>query len=422
VKCHVPFVAFHVPVILKEREPPRFLISMDNTYRNHLASFLKETRRAFHRHPELAYEERWTTNRIVEILASLGIQARTFGTLTGATALVGGKAQDGCLALRADIDALPIQEETKHSFVSLNPGQMHACGHDGHIAILLGTAKYLVDSGMAEQLPGHVKLIFQPAEEGGAGAKRLIEEVRILEDPPVDWILGCHVSNYQDINTIGIYRKQCHAAAESFTLRIHGTSCHAARPQMGCDPIAAAGHFITLIQSGVARRISPKSAGVVTIGAIHGGIQANIIPDLLEMKGTVRSEDKEVRQALHDHILAAKTAIEGLFGVTCQLTYDMGYPPNINDPTVIGMVEEQARALPSVVDVIELRPETGGEDFAFYSQLKPSGYFKVGTRNEERGYIHPGHSSKFDFDEDGLIVGVEMFISCIREFMKRHAS
>ncbi|MDJ0521517.1 MAG: amidohydrolase [Planctomycetota bacterium] len=376
---------------------------------------LVATRRDLHAHPELKYEEHRTAGLVAERLSGLGYEPRAGVGRTGVTTLLEGPEPGPCVLLRADMDALPLQERNEVPYASRHDGVMHACGHDGHTAMALGAARIL--RRVAPPARGSIKLMFQPAEEGGNGATAMIED-GVLEQPKVEAAFGIHLWNHLDVGKVAIVDGPFMASVDEFTIHIVGTGGHGAMPHETRDPILAAAHVITALQQIAARNVSPLQAVVVTIGAVHGGEAFNIIPDSVELRGTARSFDEEIWKALPAQIerVAKKTA--EAFDCRAELDLRRLMRPTINDAGMAALVREVASEVVGEENIIEERT-MGGEDFADILARVPGCYFFVGSRNEEKGLVHPHHSPHFDIDEDALPIGARMLAGVAHRFLER---
>jgi amidohydrolase len=381
---------------------------------NEMKDWLVEIRRTIHMHPELGFEEVETSRLVSEWLERFGLQVKKGMAKTGVVGLLNGKKPGKTVAIRADMDALPVDEANKVPYASKIKGKMHACGHDAHVAILLGVAKFF--SSIPDQVRGNIKWIFQPAEEGGGGGRVMVEE-GVLENPKVDAIFGAHVFPFLPIGKVGVNEKEGLAAADRFTIKIMGKGGHAASPHVAKDPILAAGHLITEIHSIVSRNINPLESGVVTIGKVSGGTAYNIIPDDVELWGTVRSLNPQVREELKSRIEQVTQGVARSFLVDYRFDFEYGYPVLVNDPEMSKLVALACAKGIGKENVEVLKPSMGGEDFAYYLEKVPGSFFRLGCRNEERGLIHPYHSSLFDIDEVILPFGVEMFVRIIDQYL-----
>ncbi len=381
-------------------------------------TWLSDIRRDFHRHPELALQETRTTSRIVDILDELGIAAQRFDDMTGAVGLVTGTGPGKTIALRADIDALPITELNTGGYQSQNTGVMHACGHDAHTTIMLGVARKIIDTGLMETLPGAVKFLFQPAEERVAGAAAMIER-GVLESPRVDRVIAAHVTPQLAAGKIGIFKDLGFAAADRFVLTITGKGGHGARPEECTDPILAGAHFITQAQSIVSRNIKALDAAVITVGKFTAGVASNVIPETAVLEGTVRSLDKAVRTLLIGRLTDLSGGLEKTFGVTTDFILHEGVPAGSNDPAVSAELFQVAATIVGEENTAYIPPVMGAEDFAYFSQARPGAMIRLGCANADKGIVHPLHSPRFDVDEKVLDIGVAFFYEAIRRYLSK---
>jgi len=379
-----------------------------------MKDWLVEVRRAIHMQPELGFEEIETSRLVSEWLERFGLHVKRGLAKTGVVGLLDGKEQSRTVAIRADMDALPIDEANSVPYASRVKGKMHACGHDAHVAILLGVAKFF--SSMRDRVKGNIKWIFQPAEEGGGGGRVMVEE-GVLENPKVDAIFGAHVFPFLPVGKVGIYEREGLAATDRFTIKIIGKGGHAATPHVSKDPILATGHLITQIHSIVSRNVNPLESAVVTIGKVSGGTAFNIIPDEVELLGTVRSLNSQVRETLKLRIEQVVQGIVQSYNMDYRFEFEYGYPVLINDLEMSKLVASACGNGIGNENVEILKPSMGGEDFAYYLEKVPGSFFRLGCRNEEKGIVHPYHSSLFDIDEEVLPFGVEMFIRIIDQYL-----
>jgi amidohydrolase len=379
-----------------------------------MKDWLVEIRRTIHSHPELGFEEVETSRLIAQWLEKFGLQVHRGLAKTGVVGLLEGVGPGKTVAIRADMDALPLEEANPVPYASKIKGKMHACGHDAHVAILLGVARFF--SSRRDLLKGKIKWIFQPAEEGGGGGRVMAEE-GVLENPKVDAIFGAHVYPLLDVGQVGTYEREGLAATDRFVIRIIGKGGHGAYPHLGRDPILAAAHLITQIHSVVSRNLNPLDSGVISVGRISGGTAFNIIPDQVEIGGTMRSLNPQVRDAMRTRMEEISQGVARSFGVDCQFDFRDGYPALVNDPEMARLIASACARGIGKENVLPLKPSMGGEDFSYYLQRVPGAFFRLGARNEPRGIIHPFHSSLFDIDEDVLPFGVEMFVRIIDRFL-----
>lgn len=349
-----------------------------------IASLLPELvdlRHELHRHPELGYEEHETAARIVSQLEDVpGMELRTGVAGTGIVAILGRGRKGACVALRADMDALPMQELGAHAYRSTVPGKMHACGHDGHVTCLVGAARVL--GQLSDELEGPVKFLFQPAEEGGAGGRRMCEE-GVLDDPQVDAIFGLHGWPELAQGEIGVCDGAFLANADGLRIAVRGVGAHAAYPHQGVDTVLVAAHIVVALQSIASRNTEPLDSVVVTIAQVHGGTADNIIPGQVQLSGTVRTLNSETRRLTFERIerVAAETA--RAYGASAEVTIDDGYPVLENDPAATDYVRRVAGSTIGTIPV-DINPVMGGEDFAFYAQRVPASFFTLGMRPVER--------------------------------------
>ena len=381
-----------------------------------LCEWLILIRREFHKCPELSGKEFMTTQKIVGVLEELGVETRTLPDLTGTVGLIRGVNAERTIALRADIDALPIDEMNDVPYRSLNTGVMHACGHDAHIAIMLGVAKAMIESRMPRELHGNVKFLFQPSEEEHSGARKMIEH-EVLEYPHIDRIISGHVYPNIPTGVIGICPSVAHAAAVEFTLVIKGKAAHGARPQESIDPIVAGSYFVTAVQSIISRNIEPTQGAVITVGKFTAGNAANVIPENAEMEGTIRALTNEVMEQLVERVKIVAKGLEETFDVRCQLTFHRTTPSCVNDETVASFLRKTAEDVVGHDNVRLLGPSMGTDDFAFFAMERPAATIRLGCGNPRKGNIHPLHSPQFDIDEDVLIIAVNIFLEAVRRYL-----
>ena len=381
-------------------------------------NWLVEVRRDLHMYPEISYQEKRTSEKIEGILQSLGIATTRFQDITGVVGLIRGKSDGPTIALRADIDALPIQELNDTPYTSKNTGKMHACGHDASTAIVLGTARKISESKLASNLRGNIKFIFQPAEENGAGARAMIER-GVLENPRVDRVIAGHMSPDIPVGKVGIFRHLGYASVDSFSLKIIGRGSHGARPEDGIDPVVAGAHFVTQIQSIVSRNIKPVEPAVVTVGKLISGDAANVIPETATLEGTVRTLSEDVRKQVLSRLKQLSAGLEQSFLVRSELTFKEGLPCLYNDPGVATSLYEAATAAVQHENVEFLSPIMGSEDFAYFTQSRPAAIMRFGCGNTDKRPYYPLHSPYFDIDEDVLKIGVDTFTIAIHHFFEK---
>ena len=379
-----------------------------------MKDWLVEIRRTIHMSPELGFEEVATSELIAGWLEKFGLRIQRGLAKTGVVGLLQGEKGGKTVAIRADMDALPLEEANQAPYRSKVKGKMHACGHDGHVTILLGVARLF--SSIREQVQGNIKWVFQPAEEGGGGGRIMVEE-GVLENPRVDAIFGAHLFPDLQIGKVGIHEKEGMAATDRVIIKILGKGGHGAYPHLSRDPILAAGHLITQIHSIVSRSIAPLDSAVVTIGKVSGGTAFNIIPDEVELLGTVRSLNSRVREDFKSRLEQVTKGVAGSFDLDYRFDYQYGYPALVNDPEMSHLVASACAKGIGKENVEFIKPSMGGEDFAYYLQEVPGSFFRLGCRNEAKGIVSPFHSSHFDIDEDVLPFGVEMFARIIDQYL-----
>ena len=363
-----------------------------------LTDFFEE----LHSHPELSYEEYETTERIKRELHAAGIEILQTPLKTGVVAIIRGAQPGKTYGLRCDIDALPIMEETELPYKSEIPGKMHACGHDFHTAAVLGTALLLQER--KEKLHGNVKILFQPAEESSHGAETVLQ-TGILSD--VEAIFGLHTAAYLPVGTLGIRAGSVMAAVDRFELNITGTGCHGGHPDEGVDTILVAASVIQALQSIVGRNLNPFT-GVASVTRIHGGNTWNVIPDKVELEGTVRSMDKEDRVFIEKRMRGIAENIAAAYGAKAELLWYPGPPATVNEETWSAFAEDVAKECG--YEVVPQRNSTGGEDFAFYLEKIPGCFINVGT-----GVGYPNHHPQFYADEAALAPAAEYFARLLEE-------
>ena len=376
------------------------------------AGFLATTRRHLHQHPELSFQEVDTAALVAHALVGWGwdVTRAVGGHGVVGTLRVGSGARS--IALRADMDALPIPEATGKPWSSVNAGVMHACGHDGHTAMLLGAAQQLANT---RQFSGTVQLVFQPAEEAGkgSGAQRMIED-GLFERFPCDAIFGLHNSPGIAAGTFGFGSGPFMSASDTAHITIHGRGGHAARPHQTVDPVLIAGSLVMALQSVVARNIDPRQTAIVTIGALHAGSAANVIPDTATMALSIRSFDAEVRAHLEQRIRALVTAHVAGYGGEVEIDYERGYPVVVNSEAETEFARQVAEELVGPSQVIApFPPVTGSEDFAYFLQRKPGCFLRLG--NGVEGAML--HNPKYDFNDEILTIGAAYWTRLAERFL-----
>jgi amidohydrolase len=378
-------------------------------------------RHDLHAHPELGYEEHRTSEVIQRELEAAGIDfARNLAGGTGVMGHLpapgnGPESQSGgrAIGLRADMDALPITEETGLDYCSTNPGVMHACGHDGHVTMLIGAARILARIADEQDLPRPVTFVFQPAEEGGAGGKKMVEDGCLTGNvigEPIEHMFGLHGWPQLELGLVGTCCGPLLAAADFLDVTITGTGSHAAWPHLGHDPIVAAGTFIQAAQHVASRNVDPLDAIVVSLTQIHAGTTHNIIPDRVEMHGTVRILRQETQEFAIRRLKEIGEGIGRAHNCRIDVEYSKGYPVTLNSPEAVKIFNATARSALGEQRVVDVpRPFMGGEDFAFYCHEVPSCFFLLGLRPPEVEAVPELHQPTFNFNDDAIAMGVEMF-------------
>ena len=368
-------------------------------------------RREFHENPELSGEEIRTSERVCEELKKVNIEVKRIGK-TGVLGILEGNKPGKTVALRADMDALPVQEANNIPYKSKNKGIMHACGHDGHTAMLLGAAKLL--SQMRDKIKGRVKFIFQPAEEKTQGASMMIKGGAI---EGVDAILGIHLWADLAVGKVSVEAGPRMAASDRFKITIRGKGGHGAMPHQGVDVIVAASAVVMNLQSIVSREIGPLEPAVVTIGKFHGGERFNIISEEVLMEGTTRCFNSQVRDKFPIMIERMIKETAKAYRAKGELEYILGAPPVINNFQISQIASQAVTKNFGEESVVKFEKVTAGEDFAFFAQEVPSVFAFVGVRNEKKGANYPHHHRKFNIDEDALVIGTSLYSQFVLDFL-----
>jgi amidohydrolase len=377
-------------------------------------------RRHLHMHPEPSMQEHQTAAFVVERLRELGLEEIEEGVgETGVVAIVRGHGER-CVALRADMDALELTEATGAEYASANEGVMHACGHDAHTASLLGAAAIL--HGMGDGLPGIVKLIFQPGEEGAGGALRMIED-GCLRDLRPEAIFAMHVHPDLQQGRVGVTSGFTTAQSDSVNMAIIGEASHAARPHQGADAISLAAQAVIAVQQFVARCTDPIHRKVVTFGTIEGGTRRNILADHVELQGTIRTYEQQTREAIIDFLGNRLRTIITELGGRLEISIDEGYPPLWNEQWVLDRAADAAREVLGDESVEEMPyPSMGAEDFAFFQHVGdlPAAMMRLGTRDERSGYVHAVHTTRFDLNDEVVMpVGAAVYANAALKLLER---
>jgi len=391
-------------------------------------------RRDIHQHPELSNREFRTAKLVAAHLQDLGLEVKTGVAHTGVVGLLKGGKPGPVVALRADMDALPVTEEVDVPFASRvrttyndqEVGVMHACGHDCHTAMLMGVAEVLTE--IRDQLPGTVKFIFQPAEEGSpagedGGADVMIRE-GVLRDPKPDAVFGQHVSVDFEVGKIGYRPNGAMASQDVLRITVKGSQTHGAYPWLGVDPVVAAAQIILGLQTITSRQLdATRAASVVTVASVHGGVRSNIIPEEVKLLGTIRSLDPEMRSDIHRRIRHTAEKIAESSGATAEVSIGTGVPVTYNDPELTAQMLPALQRVTGEGGLILSPPHTGAEDFAYFAEQVPSFYFWLGVRSKgtDKGDAAPGHSPRFFVDEDALIYGVRAMAGVTADYLLKGA-
>jgi len=377
-------------------------------------------RRTIHQKPELMYEERETAGFVAGHLKSLGYVIEEGIAETGIVCLIDSGLPGKTILVRADMDALPILEETVHDYKSRHPGKMHACGHDGHTSILMALSTELKESLQFIVPKGRVLLCFQPAEEGGAGADKMIE-AGILEKYKVDACFALHVWNHIELGKLGVVNGTMMASVDEFFITIKGVSGHGAMPQHTVDPILVGSHIVTALQSIVSRNVDPLEPCVVTVGSFHAGNAFNVIPETAELRGTVRTYSKSVYEMFPKRLEDLVRGVAKGFGAEIDFKFKRIDKPTINDAKMADLVREAGKKILGEDCITEENTRSmGGEDFSAFLMKRPGCYFFVGSRNEKKGFVNPHHSSYFDFDEEAMPIGLSVLKELIHLYLSTH--
>ncbi len=368
-----------------------------------------EWRRYLHHNPELSFEEERTSQFVYNTLESFGGLELSRPTKTSVLARLRGAHPGPVLAIRADMDALPIQEENTFGFVSQTPGKMHACGHDGHTAMLLGTAKIL--TGFKEKIHGEVRFIFQHAEELFPGGAQEMVDAGVMDG--VSSVIGIHLWSLLEVGKIAVRSGPFMAAPDTFFITIRGKGGHAAMPHVTVDPVVIAAQVVTNLQHIVSRNIDPLDPVVLSVTQFHAGTAHNVIPETVELNGTVRSFKPELRTEVPRLMEQIVKGITEAHGASYEFRYEKGYRPVINDETVTEKIRNVLVEVFGEDIVVEGHQQMGGEDFSAFQQAAPGTFFYVGAGNAQKGIVYPHHHPKFTVDEDSFPYGVKAFVGIV---------
>lgn len=382
-----------------------------NSYLEKIISY----RRHIHENPELSHEEKSTAAFIAETLRSMGLTPTMGVGGNGVTALINGAKSGKCVGLRADFDALPIQEVTGLPFASKNKGVSHSCGHDMHTAMLLGAAHVLLE--LKDEFSGCVKLVFQPAEEDvlNCGAAPMIAD-GVLENPHVDAMIGQHVWPQYPVGSAAIRNGAMMASSDRFHITVHGKSSHGSAPEDGVDAIVIAAQVITALQTIVSRKVSPRDAAVVSIGTIHGGDRYNVIANQVKLEGTCRNLNPKVRNLMPERISQIAKGVAEALGGSCDIDYFKGYSPTVNDPAMFNLVHGVMQDVVGDKAVVPEMSALGGEDFSFYCEKIPCAFFWLGVQTPGTEFF-PIHNGGFSPDEGAIPIGIEIAVRSALKFL-----
>jgi len=381
-----------------------------------LSPYLTEIFTTIHRNPELSTQEYKTQALILRELEAMGIEAKPIAD-TGVLGIIRGGRPGKTVAFRADMDALPIQEETNLPYASEVPGVMHACGHDTHVTILLGAARLL--AARRESLQGNVKLFFQPAEETVGGAKRMIAE-GCMENPHVDAVFYSHCAAQFPAGAIQLRAGPTNAASNPFTLTFRGKGSHAAAPHKSCDVIMAASQTVVALQTIVSRRTDPTDSAVISVGSFHAGTVGNVLPDTAVLKGIIRTVTPETRERTVSSFRQIVEGIAAAMDVAVEIDVRVGFSATVNDEAMTELVRKCATELLGAKNVFHKNaPSMGTEDVGYFMDQAPGCYYQYGTGNPEKGYTYTSHSPNFVVDPDALPYGAALYVSIAETFLSR---
>ena len=380
--------------------------------------WLVELRRWFHRFPEPAYREEKTAAKICEVLDSLGIPFQAGIGKTGIVAKLSAQRSGPVVAFRCDMDALPLEEAHEAPYKSEHHGCMHACGHDGHMTIALGVIRWMLEKDWPQKGAGEILFIFQPAEEGGAGAKAMLN-TGIFDSLPIEAAFAGHLYPELAVGDIGIAPKISNAATDTFTIRLQGKGGHGAHPHQCKDPIVAGAHLVTQLQTLISRELPPLDSAVLTIGRFEAGTASNIIPEEAFLEGTLRTLIPEIREKIIVRFQQMVKGVEMSHDVTATLQITPGYPVLVNDPKLVKHTQDVAAEVLGGDHVHSLRPRMGAEDFAYFCNKWGGIMVGLGCHDPNKGMQHGLHSPYFDFDETVLDIGTRLFGQVLKRYLEK---
>ncbi len=377
---------------------------------------MREIRRDLHKHPELGTQETRTSRIVADYLKHLGLDVRSNIGGYGVVATLSAKEAEKCVALRADMDALPMEEKNDVPYASTRPGIAHCCGHDGHTAILLGTASLLCK--FSDLLKGSVKFVFQPSEDTAPGGAIPMIADGALKNPDVGGIFSLHLNPDLPEGSVGVKSGFCTISSAEFTLKMIGKGCHVASPHEGVDPVIMAAMVIMAGQTILSRKINPLDPAILSFCTVQGGTASNIVPEEVTLTGSIRTLSPEKREVLANELDQVAQGVAGTCGGTCHLTVKREYPSVFNHPELAAEFKDSACKILPADNVIDIpSPSMTGEDVAYFHEKVPGVHWFLGTANPAKGFTHPLHSPFFDFNEEAMALGAAIHASCAVDFL-----
>ena len=373
-----------------------------------------QIRRELHQYPELGFQEKRTAGMVAEYLGSLDLEVQTGVAETGVVGLLSGGKPGKTILIRADMDALPIEEANDVPYRSKNPGVMHACGHDGHMAVSLIAARIL--KSIFEKFSGQIKFVFQPGEEGFGGAREMIKQ-GVMRDPEVDAAIGLHLANTIPIGRLAVRAGPIMASMDSFSVKITGKSGHAAMPEEAVDAILISSQVVTALQTLISKETSPLEPLVVHVGTIQGGRAFNVVADHVELKGTVRTTNGEFQKSIPEKMGRIISNLSKSLRGSGKLDYHFDYPPVVNDERIAQMVRATAISVLGKDNILVIPPIMASDDIGFFLKEVGGCFFFVGSSNPDKDITGAHHNPHFDFDEDAMFIGAEILIGSVLEYL-----